>query len=90
MPKNKEKLLDSLEKGNNIKRQKLRTGNFEMVGKAVFNWFLSVRNQNVPLSAAITQEKALTFTKKLNVENFQTSDGWLRWKERNHITFKTV
>ena len=37
MPKNKEKLLDSLEKGNNIKRQKLRTGNFEMVGKAVFN-----------------------------------------------------
>ena len=90
MPKNKEKLLDSLEKGNNIKRQKLRTGNFEMAAKAVFNWFLSVRNQNVPLSAAMIQEKALTFTKKLNVENFQTSDGWLRWKERNHITFKTV
>ena len=90
MLKNKEKLLDSLEKGSDIKRQKLRTGNFEMVGKAVFNWFLSVRNQNVPLSAAMIQEKALTFTKKLNVENFQTSDGWLRWKERNHITFKAV
>ena len=37
------------------------------------------------------QEKTLTFAKELNVENFQTSDGWLRlWKERNHKTFKTV
>ena len=69
--KNKEKLLlDSLEKGSNIKRQKLRTGNFEMVGKAIFNWFLSMRSQNVPLSAAMIQEKALTFAKELNVENF--------------------
>ena len=33
--KNKEKLLDSLEKGTNVKRQKLRTGNFELVDKAV-------------------------------------------------------
>ena len=36
-------------------------------------------------------EKALTFAKELNVENFQALDDWLRrWKERNHITFKTV
>ena len=69
--KNKEKLLlDSLEKGSNIKRQKLGTGNFEMVGKAIFNWFLSMRSQNFLLSAAMIQEKALTFAKELNVENF--------------------
>ena len=37
------------------------------------------------------QEKALTFAKELNVENFQASDGWLRrWTERNHKSFKTV
>ena len=40
--KNEEKLLDSLEKESNIKGQKLRTGNFEMVDKAIFNWFLSI------------------------------------------------
>ena len=39
--KNKEKLLDSLEKGSNNKR-----GNLEMVGKAIFSWFLSMRSQN--------------------------------------------
>ena len=51
--KNKEKLLDSLEKGNNIKRQKLRTGNFEIVDKVIFNLFLSIRSQNVSLPAAM-------------------------------------
>ena len=44
--KNKEKLLDSLEKGSNNKRQKMRTGNLETVDKAIFNWFLSMRSQN--------------------------------------------
>ena len=62
-----------------------------MVGKAIFSWFLSIRSQNVPLSAAIIQKKVLTFTKVLNVDNFQVSDDWLRyWSERNQTTFKTT
>ena len=75
--KNQEKLSDSLGKGINIKRQKLRIGNLEMVEKAIFSCFLTMQFQNVSLSAAIIQEKALTFAKDLNVENFQASDGWL-------------
>ena len=63
-------LLDSLEKGTNVKRQKLRTGNFELVDKAVLNWFKNMRSQNIPLSAAMIQEKAIAFAKELNVENF--------------------
>ena len=55
--KNKVKLLDSLEKGNNIKRQKLRTGNFEIVDKVIFNLFLSIRSQNVSLPAAMIEKK---------------------------------
>lgn len=74
-----------------IQIHKLRIGNFQMVDKAIINWFLSTRNQDVPLSAAMTQEKALIFAKELIVGNFQASDGWLqRLKERNHTTFKTV
>lgn len=74
-----------------IQIHKLRIGNFQMVDKAIINWFLSIRNQDVPLSAAMTQEKALIFAKELIVGNFQASDGWLqRLKERNHTTFKTV
>ena len=74
-----------------IQIHKLRIGNFQMVDKAIINWFLSIRNQDVPLPAAMTQEKALIFAKELIVGNFQASDGWLqRLKERNHTTFKTV
>ena len=58
---------------------------------AIFNWFLSMWNQNVPLSAAMIQEKALTFAKEFNVKSLQASECWLwRLKERNHITFKIV
>ena len=71
--KNKEKLLNSLEKRSNIKRQKLWVGNFEMVDEM---W-----SQNVPSSTAMIQEKALTTAKELHVKKFQASNGWLqRWK----------
>ena len=86
--KNKEKLLNSLEKGSNIKRQKLWVGNFEMVDETIFNCFLSMWSQNVPSSTAMIQEKALTTAKELHVKKFQATDGWLqRWK---WTTFKTV
>ena len=89
--KNKDKLFDALKKSTNDKRQKLKPGNHELVDQAIFNWFLNMRSQNVPLSASMIQEKAVNFAKELNTENFQASDGWLRsWKERNNISFKTV
>ena len=64
--KNKEIFLDLLEKESKIKQQKLRAGKFEVVDKAIFNWFLSIQSQNIALSAAMALEKALTFTKELN------------------------
>ena len=41
-----------------------------MVDKAIFNCFLSMWSQNIPLSATMFQDKALIFAKELNVENF--------------------
>ena len=75
--KNKEKLFDALKKGTNVKRQKLKSGNHELVDQAIFNWFLNMRSQNVPLSASMIQGKAVIFAKELNTENFQASGGWL-------------
>lgn len=55
-----EKLVDALD---NVKRPKLNTGNNELVDKAVFDWFLSMRSQKN------------TFVKELDVENFLASDN---------------
>ena len=72
--KNKEKLSDALKKGTNVKRQKLKSGNHELVEQAIFN----MPSQNVTLSGSMIQEKAVIFAKELNTENFQASDSWLR------------
>ena len=89
--KNKEKLFDALKMGTNIKRKKLKSGNYELVDQDIFNWFLNMRSQNVPSSASTIQKRAVTLVKELNTENFQASDGWLRrWNERNNLSFKTV
>ena len=55
--KNKEKLFDALKRGTNVKSQKLKSGNHELVDQAIFNWFLNMRSQNTPLSASMIQEK---------------------------------
>ena len=63
-------------KKSDIKRQKLRTDNFQMVGKAVFNWFLSMRSQNVSLSVTTNQlnvEYRISFNKRpRRLLNFET------------------
>ena len=61
--KNKEKHFDALKKGTNFKRQKLKSGNHELVDQAIFNWFLNMRSQNVPLSASMIQEMQLFLPK---------------------------
>ena len=47
--KNKDKILSSLEK-QNVKCKKLYAGDHKTLEAAVFNWFLNMRSQNVPLS----------------------------------------
>ena len=54
--KNKDKILSSLEKGQNVKRRKLGAGAHEVLDAAVFKWFLNMQSQNVPLSGGIIQE----------------------------------
>ena len=66
--KNRDKILLSLEKGQNVKRQKLRPRSHEVSDAAVFEQFLKMRSQNVPLSDAIIQEKASICVIELNVE----------------------
>ena len=67
--KKKEKFSHALKKGANVKGQKLKSGNHELVDQAIFNRFLNKRYQNVPLSASMIQEEAVIFAKELNTEN---------------------
>ena len=73
------------------KRKNAKIGTFDDVENAILKWFSNVRDQNVPVSGPILLAKAEEFARKLNIENFKASSGWLEhFKERNGITFKKV
>ena len=81
--KNKEKYLKALENNCSSKKQKLRESNFEKLDNVVFRWFLSKRNQNIPIDDNLIKEKAIAYVKELGYTNFAGSTGWLdRWKRR--------
>ena len=45
--KNKDKILSSLEEGQNVKRRKLRAGAHEALDVAVFKWFLNKSKRSI-------------------------------------------
>ena len=62
---------------------RLKTAEFEKIDAAAYKRFLSKQSENVLITVLIVQTKSSQFAKRLNVTNFQTSDGSLRnWKER--------
>ena len=81
--KNKEKYFKALEDNCSSKKRKLRESDFEKLDNVVFRWFLSKRSQNMLIDANLIKEKAITYAKELDCNNFHGSAGWLdRWKKR--------
>ncbi|XP_002165552.2 tigger transposable element-derived protein 4-like [Hydra vulgaris] len=89
--RNKEKIFNAVEKGNNPKRQRTRKGSFANLDQAIFKWFFIVRSRNVTVSALILKTKAMEFAERMNVTKFHASGGLLdRWKKQYNISFKMV
>ena len=52
----------------------------------LFEWLKQARAKNIPLSSPILQEKALQFSKELELTDFRASNGWLdSWKHKFSI-----
>ena len=61
---------------------KLRDCQYKKVYKALFEWFVLQRSQNIPIDGSMIQEKRLFFAEKLEIHDFKASDGWLdKWKK---------
>ena len=64
---------------------------FATLDQAMFKWLLVVQSKDVAVSALVFKTEAIEFAKKMNVENFKASDGWLdRQKKRFNVSFKAV
>ena len=49
----------------NPKQKKMGTGGYEGIDKAIFQWFLAKKSQNVPIFRLLLKKKALDFAKQL-------------------------
>ena len=62
----KKQNFSGLEKSNkNPKQKKMGTGGYEGIDKAIFEWFLAKKSQNVPIFSFLLKKKALDFAKQL-------------------------
>ena len=75
----RKQIISNYESGQlGAKRQKLSTGKFDGVDKAVYKWFMNARERNIPVGGHLIKEKSLDFAKILGVkEDFKASEGWL-------------
>lgn len=67
------------------KRKTLRLSNMPKMEKALFRWFLQLRNKNYPVTGLMIKEQAKILHSKINENQseFIASDGWLqRFKTR--------
>ena len=86
----KEKILSEWEASNNPNRKRNRKSKDEL-NQATYDFFKLCRSKNIPLSGPMLKQKALIIAKKLGMEEFAASNGWLdKFKDRYGIQFKVL
>ena len=68
--KNKEKFFQALEESA-PSTKKLRGCQYKKVDKALFEWFVLQRSQNIPIDGSMIQEKGLFIAEKLEIPDFR-------------------
>lgn len=72
-------------------RKRVREPLYADVEEALYQWFLSIRAQNVPISGPILATKAKSLAFLLGRPTFEPGGGWIqRFKERHGIVYKNV
>ncbi|XP_018427862.1 PREDICTED: tigger transposable element-derived protein 5 [Nanorana parkeri] len=85
--------LDQLGGDVGTQRKKMRLANEEEIDRAVYSWFLTLRQQGIPLSGPIIQAQAETFAKQIygGECSFKASHGWFwRWQKRHGISSQQI
>ncbi|NXX72939.1 TIGD5 protein, partial [Spizella passerina] len=74
-------------------RKKMRLANEEEIDRAVYAWFLALRQHGVPLSGPLIQAQAEAFARQIYGPEctFKASHGWFwRWQKRHGISSQRI
>ena len=83
--------MKAYEEGSHQRQLRLKGSTHDNLDKALFKWFVKVRDQGIPVGGPLLKEKAKKYAEELGIQDFKASNGWFdRWKTRHGVTFKTV
>lgn len=85
--------LDQLGGEVGTQRKKMRLANEEEIDRAVYSWFLTLRQHGVPLSGPVIQAQAEAFARQIYGPEctFKASHGWFwRWQKRHGISSQRI
>ncbi|XP_074059073.1 tigger transposable element-derived protein 5 [Macrotis lagotis] len=85
--------LDQLGGEVGTQRKKMRLANEEEIDRAVYTWFLTLRQHGIPLSGPLIQAQAEAFARQIYGPEctFKASHGWFwRWQKRHGISSQRI
>src|SRR5215469_10326528 len=72
-------------------RKKMRTADYEEVGKAVYSWFVEMRAKNIPINDPLLRERARYLARLLGfLELFRVQRIVRECAEENHRLFQKI
>jgi hypothetical protein len=89
---NKEDIENQCKENKNLNRKRMKIGKYDQIESCLYEWFLEMRRNNVPLNGPLLCEKAVDFSNMLYQNNdFKPNSGWLhRFKKRYGINLHSI
>ncbi|XP_060603896.1 tigger transposable element-derived protein 4-like, partial [Ruditapes philippinarum] len=90
--KNKDSVINAYETTSfSPARKRMRHASNRDIEMALFEWYKTVRSQNLPIDGPMLTRKANSLVCELGMENFQATNGFIeRFKNRHGISSKTL
>lgn len=77
--------------GDNLDKKRIRLVGNEKLERSMEIFVRQARENSIPLSGPLLQEKACDFAKKLGITNFKGSSGWLnKFLKRQKMSFRKL
>ena len=89
--KDKDKIMEEFSQNRNSKAKAFMKSPYIAIDDPLVRWVTFARENKVPVTGPIIQEKALEFANEIGLEGFNASNGWLtRFKARHNLCGKVV
>ncbi|KAI6648161.1 Tigger transposable element-derived protein 6 [Oopsacas minuta] len=88
--KKKQEIQMACEENCNPQMKRVRLSSHCEVNDLIWQWFVTARSKNIPISGPILQAKGIDFAEQLGIP-FKASNGWLeKFRSRYNMAFKTL